>query len=315
MFIVYNSDMELANIDGSATGAETARPAGRKPAVRPVQKDDLSQLLSLLNTAFHRHVHADWYQPDFWLDEAPGWVSLHREQPVGLLVLGADPPPAAWVRLAAFDLVETPPREMRGHLRALLAAAIPVARAAGVEAVFWMSHRRWADRWLPQVGFHEMTSVITFRKADLNLPPLPPAPGGLQIRPVLPEDFPELARIEAGAFAPLWRHSSRALHMAWRQSLSFDVALMDGRLIGFQHSTAASQHGAHLARLTVDPGWQGQGVGTALLARAFDGYAKAGCLHISLNTQADNQQAQQLYRKLGFRESTYRWPLWRLDLI
>ena len=314
MFIVYNSEMELANVDSGGKTRKIPPFSPSKNAVRPAQKEDFPQIQELLSAALYRHIHADWYSIEFWLNETPCWVTVRAGQLVGLLAAAADPPPAAWVRLAAVADLENGPHSERTTLESLLAVVVDQCQSEGVESLHWMSHRRWADRWLPSFGFEQITAVITFRKLDLALPELPPPAPGLVIRPALPEDMPLLAKIEEDAFAPLWRHSSRALHLAARQALSFDVALLEGRPVGFQHSTPAAQNGAHLARITVLPDWQEHGIGTTLLRHAFDGYAKKGCTHVSLNTQEDNLNAQKLYRKLGFRESTYRWPLWRFTI-
>ena len=99
--------------------------------------------------------------------------------------------------------------------------------------------------------------MLGFRKTDLTVAPYTPPPG-LDIRPALVEELPLLAEIEEDAFEPRWRHSAQSLYLAWRQSLSFDVALLDGQPVGFQFSTGGGG-GAHLARMTVRPERQGQG--------------------------------------------------------
>ena len=66
--------------------------------------------------------------------------------------------------------------------------------------------------------------------------------------------------------------------------------------------------------MTVDPRFQGSGVGTQLLARAFEGYRQKGIQHISLNTQADNQPSQKLYKRFGFQPSGQKFPVWVVNL-
>ena len=41
-----------------------------------------------------------------------------------------------------------------------------------------------------------------------------------------------------------------SLYLAWRQSLSFDVALLDGQPVGFQFSTGGGG-GAHLSLIHI----------------------------------------------------------------
>ena len=138
-------------------------------------------------------------------------------------------------------------------------------------------------------------------------------PGDLVIRPVDLEDLPLLEQIEAEAFEPLWRHSAEGLALAARQTLSFDVAERDGRVLGFQFSTA-TRRGAHLSRMTVDPAFQRSGVGSALLAHALAGYQRLGAGQVTLNTQVDNYASQQLYERFGFQANGERFPVWAAAL-
>ena len=65
---------------------------------------------------------------------------------------------------------------------------------------------------------------------------------------------------------------------------------------------AAVRHVVHLT-LAVHPGWQGRGVGRALLERLIEWASAAPAVEkIELNVRSTNTQAQTLYRKLGFTE-------------
>jgi L-phenylalanine/L-methionine N-acetyltransferase len=65
---------------------------------------------------------------------------------------------------------------------------------------------------------------------------------------------------------------------------------------------AAVRHVVHLT-LAVHPGWQGQGVGRALLGRLIEWARTAPAVEkIELHVRASNEPAQALYRKMGFRE-------------
>jgi ribosomal protein S18 acetylase RimI-like enzyme len=84
------------------------------------------------------------------------------------------------------------------------------------------------------------------------------------------------------------------------------VAETAGQIVGHGMldplSLAAVRHVVHLT-LAVHPGWQGQGVGRALLASLIDWARSAPAIEkIELNVRASNAPAQALYRKLGFTE-------------
>ena len=289
---MYNSDMEIAN-----------QPAVHA-LVRPAQHTDAKVIQRLLTHEFYTHTHVDWYNPLDWLGTPSFMVYEADGEVTACLAITADPAPAAWVRLAALTYSAHP----LARLESLLYGAIPHLQAQGVNQVLWMSNKRWPDRWLPSLGFERINWLEAYTKEGLAIPPHTPAE--VQIRPVLPEDFTVLAQLEARTLEALWRHSARSLHRGWHKALSFDVAWQHGRVVGFQHSVAGPENGAHLARITIDPAVQGQGVGTTLLAHAIRGYQRAGLERVTLNTQQDNATSHRLYAKFGFESAYYRLPVW-----
>jgi ribosomal protein S18 acetylase RimI-like enzyme len=300
--------MQLAN--------STAGDPLLKQYVRGATQADADGVMRLLRLGVYVHVHIDWRPPGEWLG-TPGFVVCEkapkgynkrgeRERAsgefAGCLAIGAEPLPAAWVRVAAVDSndgLEQTQAMFAGILERLDPAITEIA---------WFLTDYWPLLWLEQLGFEPVNEVIAFRKDDLAIPPYS-APADLQLRPVLLEELPALAAIEAAAFEPRWRHSARDLSRAWRQSISFDVALIDGRPVAFQLSTGSGNM-AHLSRMTVHPDYQGRGIGGALLARAIDGYWLQNLRNVSLNTQSDNLASQRLYERFGFRPTGYTYPVW-----
>ena len=295
---MYNSDMEIAN---------------QPPAhalVREAYAADTRAIKRLLTHEFYTHRHVDWYNSLDWLG-SPGFVVYEEDTAVtACLAITADPAPAAWVRLLALTYNAQPlPR-----LQAMLNQAILALQAEGVEHIFWMSTKRWADRWLTELGFEQVNWLEAYIKEGLEIPVSHKQNGEVQIRPVLPEDFGLLAALEGRVYAPEWRHSARGLHRAWHKAFSFDVACLHGRVVGFQHSMLGPDKGAHLARITIDTAVQGHGVGTALLTHAIQGYQRAKLERVTLNTQQDNTASHHLYRKFDFTYANYRLPIWRLTV-
>jgi putative acetyltransferase len=90
------------------------------------------------------------------------------------------------------------------------------------------------------------------------------------------------------------------------------VALGDGQIVGNAglHSAGKSPRRAHVMQLgmTVRNGWQGKGVGTALmqaLTQLADGWLNVS--RIELTVYTDNERAIALYKKFGFVvEGTHR---------
>ena len=287
---------------------ELANPIFNKVLTRQLHKRDQAALTWFLRSARYAHVHVDWFSLSDWLDQ-PAAVGLEVKGKLeAFLVAGADPLPAAWVRGVALK----GDHDVQPALERLLGLVMPALRAAHVTQLAWMSARRWPDPLVDALGFETLTHVVTMTRPIGPTPPVRLNPA-ITIRPVAPADMDTLAQIEIDAFAPIWRYSAHALALAHSQSYSFDVALLDGVVVGYQCSTA-SYYGAHLARMTVAPNAQQGGVGTALMAHAFAGYRRGHLQQLSLNTQTDNVSSHYLYSKFGYRETSERLPVWALPL-
>jgi ribosomal protein S18 acetylase RimI-like enzyme len=305
--LVYNNCMETGDRDNA--------PTRLLHLVRPAVTADHAPLTRLLRTAPVSHLHVDWQMPGDWLGEPGfivaephavkqrGWWSAAKALD-GCLAAIADPLPAAWIRAAAVAAgVEPLPL-----LAQMLHEAKAALRPQGVTELGWLPVVEWNSEWLPQLGFERVNEVQTYLKTDTDVPPL--ARQKVVVRAVQADEMAALAAIEEAAFEPLWRHSAQTLAIAWRQAISFDVAVLDGRLAGFQYS-ARGEMGAHLCRITVHPEAQRQGVASALLSHALGGYRQRGLRQVTLNTQADNGPSQRLYEKFGFAATNQRYPLWR----
>ncbi len=299
-------------------------PEEIKKGVRVATQADAGAIARLLETAVYRHLHADWYAPGDWLGTA-GFVILPkpvtsplsaaarfvgvRQQALACLAAAADVPEMAWVRVAALSGDVPAPGEV---LAEMVQRVESYLRRRRVCHLAWMPAMVWPGNWLEEMGFQLHTQIETYVKEDTAVPPAS-LPSAFSIRPITDNDFDTLARLETVTFTPLWRHSAYALRLASHRALSFDVVWDGETAVGFQLS-AHSESGAHLVRLTIHPDYQGQGIGSALLAHTLTGYYRHGLTTVSLNTQIDNIGSQQLYQKFGFHPSGHRWPLWLKEL-
>lgn len=293
--------------------------------MRLARRKDARAITNLLRKGTYSHLHADWHYPADWLG-SDGFVVLDLAEtetmlatpaptlfsrPLELeacLAVAADPPPAAWVRVAALANSQMAEQKMS----AMFAFVNDYLKKERVRQIYWLLVESWPDTLLHELGFVQVNFVETYVKSDTQVPHAKEVPG-LIIRAVSDRDMPRLEQIEREAFEPLWRHSASSLRLAWRHALSFDVAELEGQVVGYQLSSPA-ESGAHLARMTIAPPRQGRGIGTQLLAHACANYRQLGLSHISLNTQADNLASQRLYRHFGFRPNGQRFPIWVVDL-
>ena len=286
--------------------------------VRPAGRADIPLIATLLQEAVYQHVHVDWLLPVDWLGTA-GFVVAESTaghprgagKALACLAIGADPPPAAWVRVAAVH----EGKEAAQLLRAMLATVLPSLRAEGLTEVGWMPRLDWPAASMTQLDFELVNHVETLVKPNLTIPSTVRPNEEVVVRPVRQADLPHLAAIEEQAFEPLWRHSVEGLARGRRYAISFDVAELDGRIVAFQYSADGERRDtAHLVRLTVSPDAQRSGVGSALMRAALEGYRQRGLGSVSLNTQADNVPSKRLYQAFAFKPAGYRWPVWCLSL-
>lgn len=305
--------MEFANLSAEA-----------QATVRIAREKDSGAIMRLLQRAAYTHYHIDWRLPGDWigtdgfvvkeerLDEAEQkwriWAQASTLQ--GCLAVAADPQPAAWVRVAAIA------RQERAELTlaTMLAAAIPFLRRTAVSELGWLAVQEWPDPWLKALGFSRISQIESYTKRGLSDIEPSLTPSNLHFRSVEAKDLVTLAAIEKAAYAPLWRHSAEAFSFAKGQAFSFDVVELDDRVIGFQLSTRNNYTSAHLARMTLHPDVQRQGIGSALLTYMLANFKKRGVTSVSLNTQVDNKAAQGLYKKFGFHPTGEHFPIWRLPI-
>ena len=305
--------MEIANDDNGRAGDFFRRKSADSVRVWQAREADFSLIDSLLRTAPWRHKHVDWFEPKSWLG-SPDFVVSHASNGAkGCLAIVADPGPAAWVRLAALERQGFNRNQAFLQMATMVDEVCDYLQETGVSIIGWMAPIAWPNEWPERLGFIEREKIITYQKPTFKLPELRPV-SGLQVRPATLDDMEALADIECKAFAPIWRHSARGLGIAMAHAFSFDVAELNGELVGFQHSAPGRGSAAHLARITVDPTVQGKGVGGHLLAHAINGYQRRGAINMTLNTESANINAQRLYTRFGYAPNGHEFPLYTMDL-
>jgi ribosomal-protein-alanine N-acetyltransferase len=136
----------------------------------------------------------------------------------------------------------------------------------------------------------------------MSKPPKPRPALAVHIRRATIDDLADLVTLENSAFV-VERMSERQLRRHL-ESLSAEilVATRERRLVGaavvfFRRSSDI----ARLYSIAVAASERGNGLGEALLARAAHTAHRRGGRRLRLEVRSDNQAAQRLYERLGYR--------------
>jgi ribosomal-protein-alanine N-acetyltransferase len=281
------------------------RPLDRQiVTVIQYQQRDRRAIRDLMEQPNHLHSQLDWYEVDAWIQQpsARVWTIWRGARLVGVLGVSETIDGAAWLRLAIIR-AEVETDDLLHHAWTNI---MPVLRAAGTEQVAVLVGEEW---WLPHfgtLGFALYDEVVTLRRASMLLPS--PGQASIHVRSVLTPDMPAILALDQAAFVAPWHMSGADLRQAERLCASGSVALVDGKVAGFQFSTFYFD-GAHLARLAVHPDYQGRGVGHALMTDLILRMSRRSIYHFTVNTQLTNTTSQRLYHRFCFERTGYDLPV------
>ena len=271
--------------------------------VRRAVQADQRQIANLMYFEGHVHRHLDWRAPLDWLGSPHYWLLEEGNELVAALACPEDPPGIAWIRLftcaSTHDIVQAWSRLWEAARQELGRDGMSIAAA--------ISLQDWFQDLLRDSRFRFNQDIIMLEWEAGPHPEVQP-PAGVYLRRMQPGDLPSVAEVDSSAFEPLWRNTLDALERAFPQSLYASVAEGSGGLLGYQLSTG-NPRGAHLARLAVRPEAQGTGIGGALVSDLIQHLGGHGRVHITVNTQSDNQASQTLYERMGFHPTGERYPV------
>lgn len=218
---------------------------------------------------------------------------------------------------AMIELVVDPAQRRRGHGRALLTAALDVARELTTDP----APRAWAHGDLPGAVALAGSLGLTRRRELLQLrrplgPDAPELPS-LDARDDLvvrtyggPADDAEILRVNNAAFD--WHPEqggwsaaqiSERVQSAWFDPaglfLAFDAA-EPRRLLGFHWTKVHDEPLGEVYIVGVDPAAQGRGLGRLLTLAGMHYLADRGLPEVELYVEGDNTAALHTYARLGF---------------
>ena len=275
--------------------------------LRSTEEADRGQLSALLQTAGWRHQHSDWFHPLDLLGRMPSVLAFDRQLPVGWLACPPDPPEIAWIR--GFAVARGV--NLSSLWDRLWNSVADEAHSMGANTSAALLISEWLEPLLKGSGFSQTNNVIFLEWKLENHPEIHVSSN--LIRPLLKTDLDAVAQIDKKSFLPVWSHSREMLGEALDHASLATVFEKDDRIVGYQLSTLSAL-GAHIARLAVDPEWQGRGIGKHLIADILETLSQKGVDRITVNTQADNPRSRSLYQGLGFIETGQVYPLFECVL-
>ena len=140
------------------------------------------------------------------------------------------------------------------------------------------------------------------------------------IRPAAAADLPRLIEVSLASFGPItwqrevdrifgplkghdWRERwKRRVEKAFEEQTIL-VLEESGAILGYACGTIDAEIGlGHIDIVAVDPSAQGKGHGLRLLRAMEDHFRSHGAGHVQLESLVENEVANTLYRRYGYRE-------------
>jgi len=275
--------------------------------VRPADSKDHQQLSNLIFFETRLHRHLDWRSPLDWLGDPFYWALDEGGHITAAMACPTEGTGIAWVRL--FVYAGRWSAENAWNL--LWSTAMEEVARAGGATVAAIAMQPWFQNALAASGFENRQQIVMLewryqpwaeREAD-----------EVRIRKMTEADLPEVEKLDAASFHPLWHNPLQTLHRAFMQSLFATVAVDDRGTVGYQLTTGGRGR-AHLARLAVDPAMQGRDIGKFLVSDLFTRLTPNGIGKLSVNTQDDNLPSLSLYQKMGFVRTGEQYPVFVFDV-
>ncbi len=236
-----------------------------------------------------------------------GFVSLQQEERSD--ALPADAPDRVSLRAAAVSSAGAASRAQIASLFDWAMRALPAYPYGHLFLV--LTDQRWLLIGLREAGFTRHDEICFYKRTCRTVTAVPqPA----ILRPVQESDLPQLARLDAAAFDPLWHMGVSAL-LRLLCDCRLEVAFLEDEPVGYAalylqtNGTTRKKGVAQLVRLAVHPQAQGLGIGRQLLVASLRHAHERGIHHISLNTQESNVPSQRLYESLRFRKRGHTVPV------
>ncbi len=191
-------------------------------------------------------------------------------------------------------------------VRTLLAPVMRDLKEQGTATLVCLGAAPWLVPTLQRAGFNLVDRIVYLERPTAPTPP-PQKPQAV-LRPICGGDLAALLTLDSVAFDPLWRFDRGHFMELLVTTGHSTIAEKAERPVGYAVSDVVGETG-FIVRLAVHPDFQGQGVGSQLLADSLDYCRAAGAATVRLNTQESNVASHHLYQRFDFQRAGRRVPV------
>lgn len=277
-------------------------------SISQATKEDYEQLADFFNQNPCIHRHLDWFSPLDWLGNEPFLIEKTEDQIRATLCAVPENAQTAWIRVFGIRKRHQPSPVWEE----MLAKTIQNLRKQKIDLLASLSLHTWYQALLEVSGFEHRLNVVVLEWQD-EFPDSSEQNQQIEIRKMAITDLPDVEEIDRLAFPPLWQNTLTGLTKAFNQTGISTVATIQGKIVGYQISTAMTIYG-HLARLAVHPNNQRQGIAFTLVYDLLKRFQRRGFWRVTVNTQSDNYSSLRLYEKFSFKQTGEKIPVYALPL-
>lgn len=131
-------------------------------------------------------------------------------------------------------------------------------------------------------------------------------------RPMTLDDIPQVQLVERKCFKTPWSRSIFVSEVSRNDNAIYLVAVVGERIVGYAGVWVILDEG-HITNIGVDPAYQRQGIGQALMDELTKHAMLRGVIAMTLEVRVSNLGAQALYTKLGFNPAGIRKEYYQDD--
>jgi ribosomal-protein-alanine N-acetyltransferase len=276
--------------------------------IRAASKEDLPEVAAFWSVATYRHHHLDWVQPTHWIDYQPFLLEGESSNIHALLSTPVHSSGQTWLRAFA----ASHPAWVKKGWGNLLPPCLEQLRNNRTSEIYAVPLYDWFQALLRKSGFIENLRIVNLEWSG-DLAPDPPIIPGLTFTSLERPSINQVLALDHLSFPPIWQLVYEDFNLALNAGGWGAMAVVADELVGYILCMEYPQV-IHLARLAVNPDWQGKNVGKHLIKAMHNHYSSLGFYQFTVNTQSNNSSSLKLYRRMGFQTSGVDYPVYCLPL-